>query len=327
MKSNTLRNVTVFTLIFLIIPVAIIIFTLNKPRSKSQTPSETGGYTISVTRSSVDTSVIDRELVDNLNKAWTKKTKSRFPIIQSVESFRRPSSYIESEYLGEYYGYMIFIYKKPAAMETQRVSVIANHNFITEEVLAYKDGEIFDLAELYADGVFTYSDISEMHDRLSEIFGYTHILNEVRDMKISVPSVHSLLFAEENEIVARNAIVETFLLKENGEAKPEDVYIIDFYGRYGNLSFFTYKSPFNYYECNLKYEEVGGEMFVYLNGNRIYGYDSVDDKLYTLTEAYEAKLLDESDLADIDKYHTAYYPLAIDLYGTDSWADPIDQAE
>ena len=320
MKDHPIRNIIIFALVFLIIPVAVIIYKSND-RGLMSVPKGNEDTVVPLIRSNLDHSIIDQNFLNSINKAWREKKGWRIPLVEYLESFDRMGQ-LGAEYLGTYNGYIMFI-DNFHPKDRMAAAIIANHNFVSREVYGYKDGELISGSELYSAGVISYSDICEMHDRLCEAYYYAKFYRELRDMTVSIPDVQELVFESETEQLTKQAIVNEFLGKELDTATVADVYITDYYGLYDDTVFFIFKSPIKYYVNSLKYEEVGGQTFVYQNGNRIYGYDG--NRIYTLTEAYDAELIEESDLVIIKEYHTAYYPFAVDKYADEMIGEDVDE--
>lgn len=320
MKEHLIRNIIIFALVFLIIPVAVIIYKSND-RGLVSAPTKKEDTVIPMQRSNLDHSIINQEFLDAVNKAWREKTRRRIPLVEFLENFNRKGQ-IGAEYLGTYNGYIMFTDNTRSTAQIDS-AIVANHNFISEGVYGFKDGVLLSANELYSSGELSYSDISEMHGHLCEAYYYARFYKELKDVTVSVPDIQRLVFDSETEMLAKQAVVTEFLLKELDTATVDDVVITDYYGLFDDVVFFIYKSPLKYYVNALKYEEVGEEVFVYQNGNRIYGFDG--NRLYTLTEAFDAGLIEGADIAILKEYHTAYYPFAVDLYGSNLIGESIDK--
>ena len=164
--------------------------------------------------------------------------------------------------------------------------------------------------------IYTFANAEEREEYLKN----NKEKNEVKLVKTAEEESFEITTEGVDEVTA---VVTEFLLKELDTATVDDVVITDYYGLFDDVVFFIYKSPLKYYVNALKYEEVGEEVFVYQNGNRIYGFDG--KRLYTLTEAFDAGLIEGSDIATLKEYHTAYYPFAVDLYGSELIGESIDK--
>ncbi len=324
MKNHIIRNIIIFAVAFLIIPVMIIISKSSNRTGSTPLQSDEDDVVITLSRSNLDHSIIDQEFLNEVNKLWREKTGKRMPLADSLSDFDG-SPQTGAEYLGTYNGYVMLAVNPRFYYDNDKVSIVANHNFIAAEVFGYKDGVLREAAELYENGLISYSDVSAMHDRLCEAYFYSEFRRYLINMTVTVPGVQEIMFPSETELQAKQAVASRFLSKYDSEASEEDVIFTGYYGKYGDTVFFTYKSPLKYYVHNLRTEEVADENFVYMNGNRIYGYDGKD--IYTLTEAYEAELIEKEELAYIKKYHIANNPFALDYYATSDIAFPIDQFE
>ena len=191
MKDHPIRNIIIFAFVFLIVPVAVIMYKsaehglLSVPQAKEDT-------VIPLIRSNLDHSIIDQDLLDSINKAWREKTHRRIPLVDYLEDFNRKGQ-IGAEYLGTYNGYIMFTDNTRSTAQIDS-AIVANHNFISKGLYGFKDGVLLSANELYSSGELSYSDISEMHGHLCEAYYYAKFYKELKDVTVSVPDIQRLFF-------------------------------------------------------------------------------------------------------------------------------------
>lgn len=322
--NNNNAIIILIAVVIILLSVSIVMFGACKGIGDSALPAIPEDVTVPMSKTDIDYSVLNQELVDAVNAAWMKRTGESEPMIDSLDELLTLLGFYY-EYLGEYNGYKIFTHSKMTIAPSSGVVNVANHEFFGSwqfEILGYKDGTLHSIEDLYESGELSYLDISVMHDRYYELWHYYVKYDYVKDKIITIPGVIPLKFDSDTEARAKEKIKSAHLFEYSWAATADNVYILDYYGEYNGISFFTYKSPLKEYNADTRYEDVGGQRFIYLNGNRIYGYDG--KSLYTLTSAYAEGLITDANIASIKKYYTAYNPFVVDEYCMDYSGIPID---
>ncbi|MBE6684954.1 MAG: hypothetical protein E7592_04825 [Ruminococcaceae bacterium] len=261
--------------------------------------------------------------IPKINAAWQELRGTDTLFLESLEDVN--SEYGGVWYLGEFNGYLIFMSSYKATITAcglKNIDGLEFRHLNAVLLMAYKDGKMSNLEDIYENGELSFIQLNTIYERHIECTCYLHpegMANDSGSNMIYVPEVELPKPTADIEETLKSATFEKYAKHFLDTSDTNDVHIINYFGEYGGAHLFDFRltdTRIGRRGTPLSCETVGGETFMYVCDYNIHVY--ADEKLYTLSEAYENGLIGENELKMIKKYNRARYPFALESYiGTD----------